>query len=177
MEETAKAPFWKPALIYGAILGFAGILLNVIFYLMNLSVERWAQWISLVITILVMVYCLVAYRKEYLGGYATFGQIFLMALVIGIISTLLGTIYTYLLYTVIDPELIEKVKLVTQERIMNNPRIPESMYEDVLARIDRSMTPERMTRNALLFGPIVNAIIGLILAAFIKKSRPENPVA
>jgi hypothetical protein len=100
-----------------------------------------------------------------------------MALVIGIISTLLGTIYTYLLYTVIDPELIEKVKLVTQERIMNNPRIPESMYEDVLARIDRSMTPERMTRNALLFGPIVNAIIGLILAAFIKKSRPENPVA
>jgi len=26
MEEKAKAPFWKPALIYGAIIGFVTIL-------------------------------------------------------------------------------------------------------------------------------------------------------
>jgi len=30
MEEKAKAPFWKPAFIYGAILGVVGILLSLL---------------------------------------------------------------------------------------------------------------------------------------------------
>jgi len=34
-----------------------------------------------------------------------------------------------------------------------------------------------MIRTALIWGSIGNAIIGLILAAFIKKNKPENPVA
>jgi uncharacterized membrane protein (DUF106 family) len=135
------------------------------------------QWIALVVSLAVMVYCLLAYRNEYLGGYGTFGQIFLMALVIGVISAILGTIYTYLLYTVIDPDMIDKVKLMAEERVLNNPRIPESMHEDILERMDNRFTPARMTRTALIFGVIFNAIIGLILAAFIKKNKPENPVA
>jgi hypothetical protein len=177
MEESAKTPFWKPALIYGAILGFVGILLNVVLYFLNLSLENWVQWIALVVSLAVMVYCLLAYRNEYLGGYGTFGQIFLMALVIGVISAILGTIYTYLLYTVIDPDMIDKVKLMAEERVLNNPRIPESMHEDILERMEGRFSPARMTRTALIFGVIFNAILGLILAAFIKKNKPENPVA
>jgi hypothetical protein len=177
MEENAKAPFWKPALIYGAILGFVGILLSVIFYFLNLTTESWVGWISIVISIAVMAYCLVAYRKEYLGGYASFGQIFVMALVIGIISTVLSSIYTYLLYAVIDPDLIEKVRLMAEDRILNNPRIPESTAGDIIERMEGRFTPVRMVRMTLIWGVVGNAIIGLILAAFVKKNRPEGPVA
>jgi hypothetical protein len=177
MEQSAKAPFWKPALIYGAILGFVGILLGVIFYFLNLTTESWVGYVSIVVSIAVMAYCLLAYRKEYLGGYASFGQIFVMALVIGIIASILSTIYTYVMYTVVDPDLTEKIRLMAEERIMNNPRIPESMYEDVMDRMEGRFTPARMTRMALIWGVAANAIIGLILAAFIKKNPPENPVA
>ena len=177
MEESAKAPFWKPALIYGAIVGFVGILLGLVLYFLNLSTENWVQWITLVVTLAVMVYCLVAYRNEYLGGYASFGQMFLMALVIGIISSILGAIYTYILYAVIDPDLSEKVRLIAEDRVLNNPRIPEGMHEDILERMEGRFTAARMTRTALIAGIIFNAIIGLILAAFIKKNQPENPVA
>jgi hypothetical protein len=177
MEESAKAPFWKPALIYGAILGFVGILLNVILYFLDLSLESWVQYVTLIITLAVMIYCLIAYRNEYLGGYGTFGQIFLMALVIGIISAILGAIYTYILYTAIDPDLIEKVRLMTEDRVLSNPRIPESMHEDILERMEGRFHPARITRTALIFGIIFNTIVGLILAAFIKKNKPENPVA
>ncbi len=177
MEETAKAPFWKPALIYGAIVGFVGILLAVILYFLNLSMETWVQWLSLAVTLAVMIYCLTAYRKEYLGGYASFGQIYLMALVIGIISTILGAAFSYLLYTVIDPELLDKVRLMAEDRVLSNPRIPENMHEDILERMDGRFTPARMVRTALIWGTAMYAIIGLILAAFIKKSKPENPLA
>jgi hypothetical protein len=177
MEQSAKAPFWKPALIYGAILGFVGILLGVIFYFLNLTTQSWVALVSIAVSIAVMAYCLLAYRKEYLGGYASFGRIFVMALVIGIVASILSTIYTYVLHTVVDPDLTEKIRLMAEERIMNNPRIPESMYEDLLDRMEDRFTPARMTRMALIWGVAANAIIGLILAAFIKKNPPENPVA
>lgn len=177
MEETAKAPFWKPALIYGAIVGFVGILLSVILYFMNMTTESWVQWVSLAVSLAVMIYCLVAYRREYLGGYASFGQIYLMALVIGIISTILGSAFAYLLYAVIDPELMDKVRLVAEDRVLNNPRIPENMHADILERMEGRFTPARIVRTALIWGTVMWAIIGLVLAAFIKKSKPENPVA
>lgn len=177
MEETAKAPFLKPALIYGAIVGFVGILLSVILYFLNLTTETWVQWLNLLVTLAVMVYCLVAYRNEYLGGFASFGQIYLMALAIGVISTILGAAFAYVLYTVIDPELIDKIRLMAEERVLNNPRIPEGMHEDILERMEGRFAPARMVRTALIWGTAMYAIIGLILAAFIKKSKPEQPVS
>ena len=65
MEEKTKAPFWKPALIYGAILGFVGILVGVIFYVMDLAAVSWTQWLSLLISLVIMTFLLVNYKHEY----------------------------------------------------------------------------------------------------------------
>lgn len=166
-----KTSILKPALIYGAIVGFVGILLGVIFYVMDLATANWTQYVTMVIGIVVLAYCLVAYRKEYLGGFATFGQIFLMALLIGVVSTILSTIYSYFLFNVIDTELIDKIRLVAEERIMNNPKIPESMVDDIIERMAKNFEPKRMLTMGLIVGIIVNAVLGLILAAFIKKEE------
>jgi len=175
MEEKAKAPFWKPALIYGLILGVVAILLNLALYFLNVMTARWAGWVSMAVTIAVMVYCLVAYRNEYLGGFASFGQIFLMGLVIGIISTIISVTFNYLMHTVIDPGLIEKMRIAAEERIMNSPRIPENMYDDLFEKMEQRMQPGRIAIMGLILGPILNAIISLIIAAFVKKE--ENPVS
>ena len=169
-----KASFWKPALIYGAIVGFVGILLSVIFYIMDLATANWTSYVSIVVGIAVLAYCLVAYRKEHLGGYARYGQLFLMALVIGIISSIISTIYSYVLFTVIDTELIDKIKLVAEEKMMNNPRIPENMLDDMIERMAKNFELKRMLLMTFFGGVVGNAIIGLILAAFIKKE--ETPV-
>lgn len=175
MEEKASAPFWKPALIYGVILGVVGIVLSLVFYFLNLLTASWVNWFSLVVTIAVMVYCLIAYRNEYLGGFASFGQIFLMGLVIGIIASIIGAAYNYILYTMIDPDLVEKIRLAAEEKIISNPRIPENMYDDILEKMENRITVTRMTVMALIAGPIVNAVLSLIIAAFVKKE--ENPVS
>jgi len=171
MEETTKTPLLKPALIYGLIAAFIGILMSVIFYLLNLTMKNWVGWISIVVSIVVIVYLLRAYRNEYLGGFATYGQLILMALLIGLVSSFITAIYTYLLYTVIDPDLIEKMKIMAEERLMNNPRIPESTLDTILERMDKRMNVNRMTRNAFIFGTVATFIIGLIAAAFIKNEE------
>jgi hypothetical protein len=173
MEETTNAPFWKPALIYGAILGFVSILFGVIFYILDMATVSWTGWITNLVMLGVLIYCLLAYRKEYLGGYATFGQIFLMALVMGIIATILNTLYSYILMGKIDPDLINNIRLVQEERMLSNPRIPESMQDQVMARMDKQFQLKRMLIMGAIVMPVMNAIIGLIAAAFIKKE--ENP--
>ena len=177
MEEKTKAPFWKPALIYGAILGFVSVFISLVFYFIGMSTENWTNWINMLVSLVLLVYLMLQYRKEYLGGYASFGQIFLMVLVsAGIISVIISVIYTYLLFTVIDPGLIEQVKIAAEESIMSNSRIPESMYDDLLEKMEKRTTAAYMIKVSLIAGPIVNAILGLIIAAFIKKEEDVSPV-
>ena len=178
MDEQTKIPVLKPALIYGLISAFIGILLSVIFYLADLSMETWVGLVSIVVSIAVLVYLLRAYRNEYLGGFATYGQLILMALLIGLVSSIISAIYTYLLYAVIDPDLIEKMKLMAEDRIINNTRISESLHDGLFEKLDKRMTVNRMTMNALIFGTIVTFILGLIIAAFLKKEKtPEDMAA
>ena len=175
MEENAKAPFWKPALIYGAILGIVTVFISLVFYFLNMSTDRWTNWVSTLIILALLVYLMIQYRKEYLGGYASFGQIFLMVLVsAGIVATIITTVYTYLLYAVIDPGLLDQMKVMAEEKIMNNPRIPENMYDSVFERMEKTFQVSRMVRMSVIFGVVINAILGLIIAAFLKKEEDIN---
>ena len=172
MEEKVKTPFWKPALIYGAILGFVSVFISLVFYFIGMATESWTNWINMLIGLVLLVYLMLQYRKVYLGGYASFGQIFVMVLVsAGIIATIISALYSYLLYTVIDPGLLDQLRIVAEEKIMSNSRIPESMYDDILDRMEKRMNVGYMIKFALILGPIVNAFIGLIVAAFIKKEK------
>lgn len=172
MEEKAKTPFLKPALIYGVIMGLVTVFLSLVFYFIGMSTENWTSWVIMIVGIVLLVYLMIHYRNVHLGGYASFGQIFLMVLVsAGIVSTIIGALYQYLLYTQIDPGLIDQIRIAAEERIMSNSRIPESMYDDIMERMEKTMRVGYMVRMALILGVIVNAFIGLIVAAFIKKEQ------
>lgn len=175
MEEKAKAPFWKPALIYGAIVGFISILLAVVFYVLNFQFKTWAGIVSILVTITVLVYCLKAYRDEYLGGYATYGKLLLMTLVIALISTILSVGYTYILVNYIDEDYVEKVKQFKIEKISENPRVREAQLDQYIERVENKTTEASIMIQALVGGIIFTIIIGLIAAAFLK--REENPVS
>lgn len=176
MEEKAKAPFWKPALIYGLILGLVSVFLSLVFYFIGLSTANWTSWVTLLVSIVLLVYLMIQYRNVHLGGYASFGQIFLMVLVsAGIVSTIIGALYQYLLFTVIDPGLVDQIRIVAEERIMSNSRIPESMYDDIMEKMEKRMTVGYMIKMAVILGPIINAFLGLIIAAFVKKEEDVIP--
>jgi len=175
MEEQVKAPFWKPALIYGVILGIVSVFISLVFYFIGMATVSWTSWVNMLIGLVLLVYLMIQYRNVHLGGYASYGQIFVMVLVAaGIISTIITVLYQYLLFTVIDPGLLDQVKIVAEEKIMNNSRIPESMYDDLIEKMDKRTTVANMTKMGLIFGPVVNAVIGLIVAAFVKKEQDVN---
>ena len=172
MEENVKAPFWKPALIYGLILGFVSIFLSLVFYFIGMATASWTNWVTFLVSLVLLVYLMIQYRNTYLGGYATYGQIFLMVLVsAGVVSTIIGALYQYVFLTFIDPGMVDQIRIIAEERIMSNSRIPESMYDDLLEKIEKRTTVPYMLRMSLILGPVINAFIGLIVAAFLKKEE------
>ena len=125
MEEKVKAPFWKPALMYGAILGLVSVFISLVFYFIGMATVNWTNYVIMLVSLVLLVYLMIQYRNVHLGGYASFGQIFLMVLVsAGIFATIISAVYTYLLYTVIDPGLVDQMRIVAEEKIMSNSRIP-----------------------------------------------------
>lgn len=174
MDDQVKAPIWKPALIYGAILGLTGIFLSLVFYFLGMLAQGWVGWINFAITTALTVYLMILYRDNYLGGFASYGQIFVMVLLSGIVSTIIGSAFVYLLYDVIDPALIDQARIAAEEKIMGNSRIPENMYDTIFEKIEKNTTPAYMLKAGLIAGTLISAIIGLIIAAFVKKE--ETPM-
>ncbi len=175
MEEKAKASFWKPALIYGAILGVVGILVAVVLYILNVQFKSWAWVVSVLISISVITYCLRAYRNEYLGGFASYGKLLLMTLAIAVISSLLTLAYTYALVNYVDKDYVEKAKQVTIEKMSENPRITEAQLDTIIERIETKTTKASTVKRSLIAGVIFTFIIGLVASAFLKKE--ENPIS
>ena len=175
MEEKANAPFWKPALIYGAILGVVGILVAVVLYILNAQFKTWALIVSVLISISVVTYCLKAYRNEYLGGFARYGQLLLMTLAIAVISSLLSVAYTYVLVNYIDEDYVEKAKQMTIEKMSENPRMTEAQLDIMIDRVDTKTTKASTIRRGMIGGVIFTFIIGLVASAFLK--REENPIS
>jgi hypothetical protein len=171
MEEKAKAPFLKPALIYGAILGFIGILAAVVLYVLNVQFETWAQLISLAISIGVMIYCLRAYRDEYLGGFASYGKLVKITLGIAVIATVFSLVYTYVLIYMIDVDYVEKIKLFQIEKFSNNSKFNDAQLEVIIERIENKTTNGSLFRQTGIGGVIFTFIIGLIVSAFVKKEE------
>jgi len=175
MEEQVKGHFWKQALIYGAILGIVSVFISLVFYFIGMSMASWTNWVNMLVSLVLLVYLMIQYRNVHLGGYASFGQIFVMVLVAaGILSTIIGVLYQYVLFTFIDPGLLDQAKIAAEERIMSNSRIPESMYDDLIEKVDKRTTVAFMIKMGLIFGPVIYALIGLIVAAFIKKEQDVN---
>jgi len=100
-----------------------------------------------------------------------------MALVIGVVATILSTIYSYILMGIIDTELIDKLRIVAEEKITNNPKIPENYYDIAMERLDKQFTLNRMLIMGSIGGTVIYAIIGLIAAAFIKKEESPADMA
>lgn len=177
MEEKAKKPVVKAALIYGAIIGFVGIVVAVVLDLMGLTFETWAGLVSFAITIGLVVYALIAYKKEYLGGYASYSELMLMTLLMSVFATVLTTIYSAINITLIDPDATEKMFNMAYDRMARNPRMTEDVLDMMVERMEGKFTPARILIQGFIGGYVMTVIIGVIAGAFIKKENPANKIA
>jgi hypothetical protein len=172
MEEKSVS-IWKSTMLSGVYLAIALILLSVIFYVTGNSFSKTAQYLTYPIMIAGVIWGQVNYKKE-LGGFAAYGQMFTAGLLTMVFASIITSIYTYLLYTVIDPSLQEQLRIFTEEQIIAQGKVPEEQLEMAINMTAKFQTPTMMLIMGIAGGAFIGAIISLITAIFIKKNPADE---
>ncbi len=168
-----KVSVWKANLNNGIILGFAGIIFTLVLYFLDQSLNKNLGYIWLVLLIVVLFFMIKSYRENYLKGFITYGQSLGAGVVIMLYYSIISAIFGFILYTYIDPGLIEKMLAMSEEAMLDKG-IPESAIEQGMKIQEKIMVPWILSLGSILNGVLFGTIVSLILSIFIK--REGNPL-
>ena len=172
MEEKSVS-IWKSTMFSGIYLAVALILLSVIFYVTGNMFSKVAQYSSYPIIIAGIIWGQLSYKKE-LGGISTYGQALTAGLLTMVFASIITSIYTYLLYAIIDPSLQEQMRIFTEEQMVAQGKVPEEQMEMALNMAAKFQTPAMMAAIGIFGGAFMGLIISLITAIFIKKNPSDE---
>ena len=129
MEENRS--IWKETFKYGVILGLISVVMSVLTYMLDLMNAKWIMLPTLLLTIIVLVLLLRSYRDQYNHGFISYGKSVGAGFIMNVYATVIAAIYIYLLYTLIDPGLIDK-QLAFAETKMIEKGVPEAQLPQIM---------------------------------------------
>ena len=171
--ESKNTSIWYNGLVWGAILGFVGIIYNVILYMLDQNLNQNLGYLGIINTIVVLIMAVRSFRDNIMDGVLPFNPAYKFGFVVILVSSVIGIIYAYILWTVIDPDIISKMKDLQMEKMLEQG-IPEEALDQAMAISGKFMTPLMMTIMGLFSGILMGTIVALIVAAIFKKNEPED---
>jgi len=180
-DQQEQPSLLSHALKWGFISGAIGILFFVILYVVDYSflVQFKFLLLALFCTLAIVSYGAVEYRKA-LGGYLSYGKAWQVSYVTLVVSGITYTLFSMLMYFVIDTELPDKLveaSLDNARQMMENFGAPadqiDTEVEKARARTENQFTPGGMAMN---FGIqlVIYTILALITALFGRKNPPVD---
>ncbi|RMG72650.1 MAG: DUF4199 domain-containing protein [Bacteroidetes bacterium] len=106
------------------------------------------------------------------SGYATLGEGFKTGFFTYAISSVVGSVFSYIYAAFIDPEMPQRMVDMTLSQLESNPAIQDgqiSMFENIYGAM---FSPVGQLLTGLIGGLIFGAIIALIIAAIMKREAP-----
>ena len=181
MEDSQEAPvsIYSHAMKYGIILGIISIICVIAIYAIDFTFLASFKFIGLILIVGlgVVIYAGINYRTE-IGGYLPYGKAFIHGFSVLAISGIIGTIFNIVLYTIIDPELAQKMTdtiVENTEAMMRNFGAPDATIDQTTEKMKVEM-PQNFSVGGLAFGYvkalISYGVIALITSLFVRKNVP-----
>jgi hypothetical protein len=171
MEQKVNA--WQANLTNGLILGLIGVVYSLIFYFLDLTLNKTQGYVFILVQIVILYFLLKSYRDNIMHGQITYGESVGAGVIICLYYAIIMAAFGYLLYAVIDPGLISKQLAITEEA-MTNKNIPDEAVKKGMEITAKFMKPGIMTITGIIFNMIWGTILALIVSIFIKKEG--NPL-
>lgn len=166
------------AIKYGTYLALLNIAYLLYAYLLDMSVFT-STWPGII-----LFFCGIGFGifsvgkfKQSNGGYASFKEVFSTYILTAIVAIVIGTVFTALLFSIIDPQFaadaMDMIVEVTLERF-ENAGMSGDQIDQIITRIEGS-NPFGISGQlkSAAFSIMFNAIIALIVGAAMKKNNPE----
>ncbi|MCF8346757.1 MAG: DUF4199 domain-containing protein [Bacteroidales bacterium] len=192
MENQEKIPVLKPALVYGAIVGLATIVVSLLLYFVDQSFEKWAIILGSVVSYGLILLTLVLYRSEYARDILSYGRVVGISLLIGLVAGLLTSIYTFTIYSA-DESYLQDTKYFAIEKMderlaKTDAKYQEKMSDDQYEMFENTMndtrkkavdkimktSPVKFALQSFMSFVFTSLIIGLIAGIFLRR-KPAEP--
>ncbi|RLD60917.1 MAG: hypothetical protein DRI95_14865 [Bacteroidetes bacterium] len=168
-----KPNVWKNALNWGLIVGIVLIIYSILMYFLDLSLEKWVSWVSYVLLIGGIVYSTIQYRDTVLGGSITYTQALGFGVIVSLYAAVLSGIYSYVFFTFIDPDFIEKIVEMTQQQMLDQG-LTEDQVEQAMEMQKGFMKPWIMVLISIPALTFMGFIFSLITSIFLKKEGAND---
>jgi len=169
-------PAVKNGIIGGLLIGLVSLLtyfLGTSYYFSPITTLSY-----LLIYLACMFLAVTAFKQEIDGGYTDFKTAFKTAFIAFAIASFISMLFTYVLYNIIDPSLLEIDKAIARETLeAQEASIPES-WEDWYDATMEGIELQNKGIGTLLmnwsFSLVTGAIGAAIIAAIMKRNAPES---
>ncbi len=174
MTEAVK----KNGIKFGIILGVISILLTTIIYSIDIGLFV-NIWVGIGIFLLNLVIGIigVAQTKKALNGFISFKEAFTVFFIEMALGAAIGTIFMFLLFNIIDPSVKQTIMDRSVEMTVNMMNSMGAKTEDIRKTVENMKETDNFSPlnqlKSYAFGLLFYIIIGLIVAAAMKKNKPE----
>jgi hypothetical protein len=172
MEQNVNV--WKANLTNGLILALVGIVYSLVMYFLDLTLNKVQGYVFLVITLVILYFLLKSYRDNFKHGLITYGESVGAGVIISLYYALIMAVFTYILYTIIDPGLITKQLAQAEEAMRAKGNLTDAEIETAMKFTEKIMKPGMMAIIGIFFGMVWATIISMLVSIFIKKEG--NPL-
>ena len=164
----------------GVMIGVIGIIISLLLYIVDptLFAKWWLMLILGAFNLTLIAVFGVKYRNE-IGGVLNYKDAYVYSLITMVIMVLVSTVFSVLLFTVIDPgvgETVADAVAENTESMMRNFGAPEDGMDEAIEKA-RADTLDRFTMVGMMKGAgiriLINVVFCLILGAIIKKNEPQ----
>ncbi len=171
MEQ--KSTFWKSAMIYGLYIGIFFTLFSVLLYVTGQTTNKALGYISFPLYALAIVLAQIHYRNSELNGVISYGQAVGFAVAAMLFSGIISALYTMILYSFIDPGLVQQMKTIQEEALMQKG-MTEEQVDAAMSIMSKMMTPGYMSIMGLFGSVFIGTIVSLVSSIFVKKLPGED---
>ncbi|PWH83174.1 DUF4199 domain-containing protein [Algibacter marinivivus] len=175
MEKSLKSI----ATNYGLYLGVFLALVTVLAYAVKLELLT-NMWLGIALLLVIIVFGIicVAKVKQAQNGFATFKESFTSFFITVLIGLLISTVVSFLIFNVIDTDAAETLKQKTIEntvQMMEGFNTPVNVIDETVEKMEAQNQFGIVGILKGLAGQLVIfSIIGLIVAAAMKKNNPDE---
>jgi hypothetical protein len=171
IDATPSASPRSAGIRFGLIAAVIGLVYFIILNVAGLVGEQVWSWVGYLITA-VIIFFAHKYYKENGDGFMSYSQGVGISAWIGLISSVISSIFMYIYIKFIDTTFIDILKDKQLEEFQRKG-MSDQQIDQAQKLAGMFMTPEVIFGFALIGGMVVAVIIGLIVTIFTQKKNPQ----
>lgn len=173
MQQTIKentSTFGKNAMTFGAITGFALVLMSLLFYSFHSQNSEYQGFFNYLLLGVGIYIGTKSFRDKSLDGYMKYSKSVGSGALISFYASLILAFYFYIFYKVIDPSGILTLIQTMEENLLNQG-MPDDQIEMFTEILNKTMSPGLLAFGYVFSITFYGTLLSLVLSFFIKKDQ------